>query len=130
MGLTFSWLKPKKYADRQLLSRLRVELDVDELADSFDLLAERYHKARLKIESKRFNHRRQKYEALLEKDPKEVLREALRGEGGLEHVVQTFSKPEIEKLREDLKIQGLQKKDIPPEEKVMDVSKGHSNVFA
>ena len=59
-----------------------------------------------------------------------MLREALKGEGGLEHVVQTFSKPEIEKLREDLKIQGLQKKDIPPEEKVMDVSKGHSNVFA
>ena len=29
MGLTFSWLRPKKYADRQLLSRLRVELDVD-----------------------------------------------------------------------------------------------------
>ena len=51
MGLPLVGSNPKSMRPACLVGC--AELDVDELADSFDLLAERYHKAQLKVESKR-----------------------------------------------------------------------------
>ena len=113
MGLTFSIPRRKK-TDRLLLNRLQVELDTDALSDSFDVLADRYHQSRIRVESERFANRKTKYEAVLQCDPKRLLREALNSDSGLETVISSFTPDELERLRKALEIKDLQEVDPPP----------------
>ena len=108
MGLTLSFLHRRKNQDKLLLNRLRVELDVDEFGDTFEMLADRYHKHRLQDESVKFNNRRRKYESLLNTNSKQLLREALATDGGLQKVVESFTPQEVQLLRKDLEIRGLE----------------------
>ena len=111
MGLVFSIPRRKK-TDRLLLNRLQVELDTDVLSDSFDVLADRYHQSRIRVESERFASRKTKYEAVLQCNPKKLLREALNSDSGLETVISSFTPDELERLRQALEIKDLQ--EVPP----------------
>ena len=112
MGLTFS-IPQRKKTDRLLLNRLRVELDTDVLSDSFDVLADRYHQSRIKAESERFANRKVRYEAVLQCNPKKLLREALNSDSGLETVISSFTPDELERLRKALVIKDLQEAPSP-----------------
>lgn len=104
MGLSFSIFKHTSKTDRKLLNRLQVELDMDQLSDSFDVLAERYHRARIRAQASKFAVQKRKYEDCLNADPIGLLRSALKTDGGLENVINSFSAEELESLKSNLDV--------------------------
>lgn len=120
MGLHFS-LFGTRSKERQLLNRLKVELDAESFTDSFDILAERFYKCRVSLEAKRFAKRKRKYEAVLASDPRVLLRNALATDAGLEAVIASFSPVEIDQLQEALETHELVEHEEDKEHKVQKV---------